>query len=52
MFLDSFTVRGIKPFWPTKFVVRGFVKTGGLTDRALFWTFVVVNIFLIFLIFA
>lgn len=44
---DSFTSNGIKPFWPLKFVSKGPVKVGGKIDRALFYTFVIIDIILI-----
>ena len=48
---DSFTVRGIKPFWPLKYVSNGIIKTGGLTDRSIFWCFAVMDVFLFVLLF-
>lgn len=40
LFADSFTVDGIRPFWPFKVVASGKVRTGGNVERAIFWTFV------------
>lgn len=48
---DSFTVSGIRPFWPLKYQTSGIVRTGSLIDRTVFWTFVVMDIFLVILIF-
>ena len=48
LFADSFTVRGIKPFWPLKFESKGIVKTGGRLERIVFIVFVLIA--LIFLI--
>lgn len=43
---DSFTVRGIRPFWPLKTVSEGSITTGGKTEDVVFWVFVFVNVFL------
>lgn len=51
LFLDSFTVSGIKPFWPLKASAKGLIKTGGLTDRSIFFIFLFVDLFLIGLLF-
>tara|TARA_Y100000310_G_scaffold319098_1_gene373955 strand:+ start:7273 stop:7731 length:459 start_codon:yes stop_codon:yes gene_type:complete len=50
LFADSFTVRGIKPFWPLKYVSKGMVSTGGKVDRMIFMAFMGVNIILIILL--
>ena len=47
LFADSFTVKGIRPFWPLKFVSAGSVNTGGKVEIAIFWVFVLINIFMI-----
>ncbi|HEA46398.1 MAG TPA: metal-dependent hydrolase [Candidatus Pacearchaeota archaeon] len=44
---DSFTVQGIKPFWPLKFVSKGPVKSGGHVDKTVFYVFVVIDVVLI-----
>ena len=51
LWLDSFTRRGIKPFWPMRTESKGAAKTGGIVDSTIFWTFVVVNLFLLVLLF-
>ncbi|MAG38187.1 hypothetical protein CMI45_02265 [Candidatus Pacearchaeota archaeon] len=51
LFADSFTPRGIKPFWPIKQVSSGKVTTGGRIEDVLFWTFVFINITLIVVLF-
>ena len=43
LFADSFTSQGIKPFWPLKAVSKGGVVTGGKVDKAIFYTFVLVD---------
>ncbi len=35
LFADSFTVNGIKPFWPLKFVSKGIVRTGGKVEQSI-----------------
>mgnify|MGYP001620000998 CR=1 FL=1 len=51
LFADSFTVRGIRPFWPFKFHTEGIVKTGGIVDRSLFYVFMIVDLFLFVMLF-
>ena len=51
LFADSFTVGGIRPFWPFKFNTSGIVKTGGVVDKSLFYTFAIINVFLFILLF-
>ena len=43
---DSFTLLGIRPFWPLKLYSAGNIKTGGKTEFVLFWCFVIINVFL------
>jgi inner membrane protein len=43
LFADSFTVQGIKPFWPLKAVSKGPVTTGGKIERVIFYTFVLID---------
>ncbi len=49
LFLDSFTVQGIMPFWPIKDKIKWKVKTGGFLEGILFKILVVFNILLIVL---
>jgi len=49
---DSFTKEGIRPFWPIKGISSGIVGTGGTTDKALFITFVIIDIILLITTFA
>lgn len=44
---DSFTLQGIKAFWPLKFVSKGPVKTGGKVDKSMFYLFVLIDVVLI-----
>ncbi len=46
LFADSFTVKGIKPFWPLKFASSGNVNTGGKVEIAIFWVFVLIDVVL------
>ena len=36
LFLDCWTVSGIKLFWPFKFKIKGFVKSGGIVEEVVF----------------
>lgn len=47
LFADSFTVKGIRPFWPLKTVSKGSITTGGKTEQVVFWVFVLVDVFLV-----
>lgn len=51
LFLDSFTINGIKPFWPLKYQSSGVVKTGGIIDTWIFLIFIIIDILLFLLIF-
>jgi inner membrane protein len=44
---DSFTIQGIKPFWPQKSVSKGPVRTGGQVEKAVLVVFVIVDIALL-----
>ena len=44
---DSFTIQGIKPFWPIKYISKGLIRTGGKIDKVLFFTFVIIDIILV-----
>ena len=48
---DSFSVNGIRPFWPLKFQSSGVVKTGEVVDKAIFYVFVMFSIIMIVLLF-
>lgn len=47
LFADSFTVDGIKPFWPFRYESRGLLKTGSVFEHALFIGFCIVDAVLI-----
>lgn len=41
---DSWTVEGIKPFWPFKYTSKGSVKNGGSLDQMIFYGFIVADV--------
>lgn len=51
LFADSFTIAGIKPFWPIRNVSSGKIKTGGRIEDVIFWIFVFIDILLFVLLF-
>ena len=51
LFADSFTINGIRPFWPFKFNTSGVVRTGNVTDKTIFFIFLIIDIFLFLSIF-
>jgi len=44
LLLDSFTIHGIKPFWPLKFKSTGKIRTGGRVESGIFITFAVLSL--------
>ena len=46
---DSFTKRGLRLFYPFKFKVKGFIKTGGKIESFLFLLFVILGLIALFL---
>lgn len=46
LFVDSFSVDGIKPFWPLKKVSHWRLRTGSYTETFLFIIFLLADIFL------
>ncbi|MEI6731477.1 MAG: metal-dependent hydrolase [archaeon] len=49
--LDSFTIEGIRPFWPLKAEVKGWLKTDGTSEKLTFVVLVIVNVLLLAYIF-
>ena|SRR3989338_3555364 len=47
LIVDSWTVEGIYPFWPLKYISKGRVKTGSSFEHMIFYTFVIADIVLI-----
>ena len=48
---DSWTVEGIKPFWPYQFVLKGRVRDGGVIEGAVFMVFGILSIIFFILLF-
>ncbi len=46
LFVDSFTIQGIKPFYPSHKHVSGKIKTGGRIETSVFTLFVLADLFL------
>ena len=51
LIVDSWTVEGIKPFWPLKYISKGSVKTGGHFENILFYSFVVADLVMVWFVF-
>lgn len=47
LFADSFTQQGIRPFWPLKGSSKGVIVTGGVVDKTIFYTFVIIDVILL-----
>ncbi len=47
LLLDSFTDNGIRPFWPSKKELKGFIRTGGKIEKGLLYGFILTDILLI-----
>ncbi len=43
---DSFTIQGIKPFWPFKVESKGLIATGSKVEQGIFFAFVLIDILL------
>ena len=43
---DSFTIEGIKPFWPLQRVLEGKIHTGGTIEEGIFFTFILIDVLL------
>jgi membrane-bound metal-dependent hydrolase YbcI (DUF457 family) len=52
LFADSWTLEGIKPFWPFKTLLKGHVKVGGIIEETVFMTFIVLDIIFLVLLLA
>ena len=50
LFLDSFTIEGIFPFYPWKKNVCGSIKTGKIVDTSMFIFFGIVDLLILFLV--
>lgn len=43
---DCLTIEGVRIFWPLKFRIKGFLRTGGLIENILFLMLVAVDVFI------
>lgn len=48
---DAITIEGIRPFWPGKERIEGKIKTGGKIEKIIFYTLIIVDLFLLIKIF-
>ena len=44
---DCFTKMGIKPFWPLKFEVKGWITTGSMIEKIILFIFTTIDLFLL-----
>ena len=51
LFLDSFSVDGIQPYWPLKMKLQGKLKTGGRIEDVIFIIFIAIDVILFLLLF-
>jgi len=51
LLFDSFTIEGIKPFWPLKKTIYGKIKTGGHAENIILFLTILINILLILKLF-
>ena len=49
LFLDCWTKRGVVLFWPFKYRVRGFIRSGGVVEDVVFVLFLLVDVVLVVL---
>jgi membrane-bound metal-dependent hydrolase YbcI (DUF457 family) len=48
IFLDSFTIEGVRPFYPFKKNISGKIRTGGKFETGFFMAFVFIDVLLFF----
>ncbi|MBR9705472.1 metal-dependent hydrolase [Candidatus Pacearchaeota archaeon] len=51
LIMDSFTYEGVQPFWPLRTKSKGFFKTGGRIEESIFFSLVMIDIVVFFLVF-
>lgn len=51
LLVDSWTVEGIKPFWPLKYESKGKIRRGGSFENILLYSFVVADVVLAYVLF-
>lgn len=47
LFLDCFTKSGVRLFWPFKFKIKGFIRSGGMIEDVVFVLLLLGNIFIV-----
>ena len=47
LFLDCFTKSGVALFWPFRYKIKGFVKSGGIIEDVVFVLLLLGNIFVV-----
>jgi inner membrane protein len=47
LFLDCFTRGGVVLFWPLRWKIKGFVKSGGIVEQVIFVLLLLGNIFIV-----
>tara|TARA_Y100000034_G_C6877325_1_gene401456 strand:- start:1320 stop:1769 length:450 start_codon:yes stop_codon:yes gene_type:complete len=48
---DSFTVEGIRPFWPLKRKAEGVMRVGGVIEKGIFYGLVLIDVLLLVRVF-
>lgn len=51
LILDGITIQGIRPFYPIRFRIGGFMKTGKIIENVFFIVFLLADLFLLFKLF-
>ena len=51
LIVDSWTIEGIRPFWPLRYIAKGNVRTGGNIEHMIFYSFIFADIILIWFLF-
>ena len=47
LLMDCFTKAGVRLFWPLKFKIKGFIKSGGVIEDVIFVLLLLGNIFIV-----
>ncbi len=47
LFVDCFSVMGIKPFYPFEYKIKGFIRTGKFLESLIFYCFLFIDVWLI-----
>lgn len=51
IFADSFTVEGVKPFWPSQKSISWKITTGGNIEKIIFISFIIIDLFVAVVLF-